>query len=118
MLIAALLAGAIGSTAVAQPAPVVAAVDLNAEQRALVAQLTADKAITVARERGIAAADQQKLYEQLNVKDQALREAERWAAGNASKLAEVRKARDRIAKERQEKGELPDGNIRTVKRVR
>src|SRR5689334_17068767 len=99
--IAALLCGVIGLTATALAAPSAASVDLNAEQRDLVAQLTVDKAITVARERRIAEADQEKLYKQLKVKDHALRVAERRAAGNAAKLAEVRRARDQIASERQ-----------------
>jgi hypothetical protein len=46
MLIAALICGALVGTAAAQPAPAAAAVDLNAEQRALIAQLTADRAIS------------------------------------------------------------------------
>jgi hypothetical protein len=50
ILIAALLCGVIGLTATALAAPSAASVDLNAEQRALIAQLTADKAITVALE--------------------------------------------------------------------
>jgi tetratricopeptide (TPR) repeat protein len=101
ILIAALIGGVLGLTAAAQPAPVAVGIDLNAEQRVLIAQLTADKAITVARERRIAEADQEKLYEQLKVKDQALRVAKRQAAGNAAELAEVRKARGQIARERQ-----------------
>jgi len=100
-LIAASLCGVIASTAAAQPAPVAGAVDLNSEQRVLIAQLTADKAITVARERRIAAADQLTLCEQLKVKGQKVRAAERRASGNAARTAEVRKARDQIASERQ-----------------
>ena len=68
ILMAVLLCGVIGRPATAQPGPIAASVDLNAEQRALIAQLTADKAITVARERRIAEADQERLYEQLKAK--------------------------------------------------
>jgi len=96
-----LIAVLLGLTATTLAAPSTVSVDLNAERRELIAQLTADKAITVARERRIAAVDQEKLYEQLKVKDQALRLAEKRAAGNAAKLAEVRKTRDQIASERQ-----------------
>ena len=95
------LCGLIAMVATGLAAPSAAGVDLNAEQRALIAQLTADKAITIARERKLAEADQEKLYEQLKVKDQALRVAGRRAAGNASKLAELRRSRGRIATERQ-----------------
>lgn len=79
ILIAALICDVFDLTASAQPAPSARSVDPNAEQRAraLLAQLTADKAITVARERRIAEADREKLYEQLKVKDQALRLAEK-----------------------------------------
>jgi hypothetical protein len=91
----------ISATPIAWAAPPTTGVDLNAEQRALIAQLTTDKAITVARERQIAAADQENLYEQLKVKDRALREAERQAAGHAAKLSEAGKARDPIERERQ-----------------
>jgi len=101
MLLAALLGGVLVLTTNAWAAPLAADADLNTEQRALVAQLTADKAITVARERQIAATDQDRLYEQLKNKDQALQLAERRAAGNAARLAELRKAREQIASERQ-----------------
>lgn len=85
----------------ARAAPPITGGDFNVEQRLLIAQLTADKAIMVARERRMAAADQEKVYEQLKIKDRALRAAERRATGNAAKLAELRKAREQVARERQ-----------------
>jgi hypothetical protein len=94
--------GVIGLAATGTAAqPVTAGVDLNAKQRSLIEQLTADKAITVARERRIADADQEALYQQLKAKDRELRVAEAKAAGHAAELARVRKARDQIARERQ-----------------
>jgi hypothetical protein len=82
--------------------PGMASVDLNADQRSLVAQLTAERAITLANERRLADAAQDELYKQLAAKDRAQRAAEARAAGNAAELARVRKARDEIAQQRQE----------------
>jgi hypothetical protein len=78
------------------------AVDLNADQRALIEQLTADKALAVARERRIAADEQETLNRELDAQDRKLRAAEARASGNAAELAQVRKERDRIARQRQE----------------
>jgi hypothetical protein len=78
------------------------AVDLNADQRALIEQLTADKALAVARERRIAADEQEALNRELDAQDRKLRAADARASGNAAGLARVRKERDRIARQRQE----------------
>src|SRR5262249_38862891 len=68
----------------------------------LVIQLTAERAVTLAREHRLADEAQQRFYEQLAAKDQALRAAQARAAGNAAELARVRKARDEIARQREE----------------
>jgi hypothetical protein len=86
--------------AVADPSG--ARVDLNADQRALVAQLTAERAITLANERRLADAAQEALYGQLVAKDRELRAVQARAAGNAAELGRVRRARDQIARQRQE----------------
>ncbi len=102
-LLVGFLGGAIcwrATDATANPGVVI--VDLNADQRSLVAQLTAERAITLANERRLADAAQAELYKQLAAKDRAQRAAEARAAGNAAELARVRKARDEIAKARQE----------------
>jgi hypothetical protein len=101
-VIAGVLCGPLGGTtpeASAGPASVGA--DLNAEQRALIEQLTADKAIAIARERRLVEADEEKLYDELQAKDRAQRVAERHASGNAAELARIRRIRDQIAAERQ-----------------
>ena len=103
-LLVGFLCGVVGVSAtmesVAGPATTV--VDPTAEQRFVIEQLTADKAMTVANERRIADAKQNQLYEQLQAKDRELRVAQGRAAGNAAELTRVRKARDEIAKQRQE----------------
>ena len=76
-------------------------VDLNADQRALIEQLTADKALAVARERRIAADEQEALNRRLDEQDRALRVTEAKVAVYAVTLAQVRRDRDRIAKQRQ-----------------
>jgi len=48
-------------------------VDLNADQCSLVIQLTAERAVTLAREHRLADEAQERYYEQLEAKDQALR---------------------------------------------
>ena len=83
----------------AQPAAV--QVDLNADQRSLVIQLTAERAVTLAREHRLADVAQQRFYEQVTAKDQALRAAQARAAGKAAELARVREARDEIARQRE-----------------
>src|SRR5436190_14394305 len=80
----------------------VAMMDLDADRRAIVLRLTAERAITLASARGLADAAQDELYHQLEIKDRALRAALTRAAGNAAELARVRQARDEIAKQRQE----------------
>src|SRR3954463_10906714 len=103
LLTGALLVGllwALQVTAGAQPAAV--QVDLNADQRSLVIQLTAERAVTLAREHRLADEAQERFYEQLAAKDQALRSAQARAAGNAADLSRVRKARDEIARQREE----------------
>ena len=75
--------------------------DLEADRRAIVVRLTAERAITLASARGLADAAQDELYRQLEVKDRALRAALSRAAGNAAELARVRQARDEIARQRQ-----------------
>ncbi|TMQ27520.1 MAG: hypothetical protein E6J90_02440, partial [Deltaproteobacteria bacterium] len=97
VVVIAALSGAV--IAVADPT---AEGDLNADKRALVAQLTAERAITLARERRLADAAQEELYHRLAVKDRALRVAEAKAAGNAAERDQARKARDEIARQRQE----------------
>ena len=99
-LTGALLVGllwALQLTAGAQPAAV--QVDLNADQRSLVLQLTAERAVTLAREHRLADEAQERFYQQLAAKDQALRAAQARAAGQAAELAQVRKARDEIARQ-------------------
>jgi hypothetical protein len=75
--------------------------DLNADQRALVAQLTAERALTLANERRLADAAQEALYGQLAAKDRELRAAQVRAAGNIAELNRVRQARDEITRQRQ-----------------
>ena len=73
-LAGALLVGwlwALRVTAGAEPAA--GQVDLNADQRSLVIQLTAERAVTLAREHRLADEAQKRFYEQLAAKDQALR---------------------------------------------
>jgi hypothetical protein len=79
-----------------------AAADPDADRRALVLRLTAERAITLASARGLADNAQDELYRQLEVKDRELRAALSRASGNATELARVRKARDEIARQRQE----------------
>jgi hypothetical protein len=99
VLLVGLLCGVMGWAATeAMAVPAAAEVDINAEQRFLIEQLTADKAITVARERRLADSAQEELYKQLEAKDRAQRAAEARASGNAAELARVRKARDQIAR--------------------
>jgi len=93
----AVISGAV--VAMADPA---AGGDLNADTRALVAQLTAERAITLAKERRLADAAQEELYRQLAAKDLALRAAKDLAAGNAAERDRMRKARDEIARQRQD----------------
>jgi len=86
-LLVGFLGGVLGwSASDAGADPGVAAVDLNADARALVAQLTAERAINLANARGQADAAQDELYKQLNDKDRALRAAHARAAGNATAL--------------------------------
>ncbi len=102
MLLAAMLCGAAvpaPSVAHAQPA---AAEDLNAEQRSLIEQLTADKAMSVARERRLADEAQERLYAVLATKDRALRAAEVRAKGRAAELARLRRERDGITRQREQ----------------
>jgi tetratricopeptide (TPR) repeat protein len=102
LLVGALLVGswwAILGAAGAQPA--VIQVDLNADQRSLVIQLTAERAVTLIREHRRADEAQERFYERLAAKDQALRVSQVHAAGNAAELARVRKARDEIARQRE-----------------
>lgn len=102
-LLVALLGGALGGSASdARADSGVATVDLNTDVRSLVAQLTAERAITLANARGQADAAQDELYKQLNDKDRALRSAQAKAAGNAAALALARKDRDEIARQREE----------------
>lgn len=93
----AVISGAV--VAVADP---VAGGDLNADTRALVAQLTAERAITLAKERRLADGAQEELYHQLAAKDRALRAARAQATGNAAERERARKERDEIARQRQE----------------
>jgi len=81
-------------------APAEVAVDTSVEQRLLVEQFIPDKAITVARERWLVDAEQEKFNELLRAKDQVLRAAETHAPGNAVELPRMRQARDKIASER------------------
>src|SRR5262249_35446745 len=74
--------------------------DLNVEMRAVVAKLTADKALAVANAHTIAAIEQEALNRQLEEKDRKLRDAEARAAGNKAEVARIRKDRDAIAQER------------------
>jgi hypothetical protein len=99
LLVGAVL-GAMGTAPVAVAAPPATAAVADAESRLLVEQLVADKAITVARERRLAEADEEELLAALATKDQALRAAEAEAVGREAELSRVRKARDRIASER------------------
>jgi hypothetical protein len=92
------LTGVLG-WAVAVMANPSASVDLNTDQRALVAQLTAERAITLANERRLADAAQDELYKRLKDKDRALRAAQARANGNANELDRVRKERDEIARQ-------------------
>ncbi|HEX7942083.1 MAG TPA: hypothetical protein VF488_09775 [Gemmatimonadaceae bacterium] len=96
-VVIATLSGAV--VAVADPA---AGGDLNADTRALVAQLTAERAITLAKERRLADAAQEELSRRLAAQDLARRAAEAKAAGNAAALLQARKARDEIARQREE----------------
>lgn len=84
----------------AMAGPAGAAIDVDADRRFLIEQLTAERAITVARERRLADIEQEQLLELLRAKDRALREAQARAIGNAEELARVRKARDEIARQR------------------
>jgi tetratricopeptide (TPR) repeat protein len=76
-------------------------VDINAGQRALIEQLIADKAITLATARREAYEDRAKLSKDLDAKHRALRAAVARESGNAAELARVRKERDEIARQRQ-----------------
>jgi len=97
------LSGALGwSASDASADPGVAMVDLNADVRSLIAQLMAERAITLANARGQADAAQDELYKRLNDKDRALRAAQAKAAGNAAALAKARKDRDEVARQREE----------------
>jgi Tetratricopeptide repeat len=104
MLLVGFLCGVVGvsTTTEAVAGPAATVIDPTAEQRFVIEQLTADKAMTVANERRIADARQNQLYEQLQATDRELRVAQGRAAGHAAALARVRKARDEIAKQRQE----------------
>src|SRR5262245_20679826 len=73
-------------------------VDLNAEQRALVWKLTADKALAVANERRLAIEEQAALNRRLDEQDRKLRAAEQRARGNRAELARIREERDQIAR--------------------
>jgi hypothetical protein len=103
-LLVGFLCGVVGlsATTEAVAGPATTVVDPTAEQRFVIEQLTADKAMTVANERRIADAKQNQLYEQLQAKDRELGVAQGRAAGNAAELTRVRKARNEIAKQRQE----------------
>jgi tetratricopeptide (TPR) repeat protein len=84
-------------------APAVAApADLDTDQRALIDKLTADRALAVANERRIAADEQAALNDGLEAQDRAMRAAASKAAGDAAKLAQLRKQRDGIARQRRE----------------
>src|SRR5258708_1117080 len=94
-----LLCAAVGLAAMAAPAS--AGTDLNAEQRALVEQLTADQATAVPRARRVAPAHQPEPDDKLQVQGKGLRTAGARAAGNVAELVRLRKTRDQIATERQ-----------------
>jgi chromosome segregation ATPase len=96
-VVIAAISGAV--VAVADPA---AGGDLNADKRALVAQLTAERAITLARERRLADAALEELSRRLAAQDLARRAAEAKAADNAAALRQARKARGEIARQREE----------------
>jgi tetratricopeptide (TPR) repeat protein len=102
VVVVGIVCGAMGWAA-AQPIAgrAAAGVDVDAERRFLIDQLTADKAITLATARRIADAKQEELHRKLQARDRALRAAEVRASGNAAELARIRKARDQIAAERQ-----------------
>jgi Flp pilus assembly protein TadD len=102
-LLVGLLGGAlVGAARDAHAAPSAEAVDLNADTRSLVAQLTAERALTLANARGQADAAQDELYKQLNDKDRALRAAQARAAHNAAALAQARKDRAELARQRED----------------
>ena len=73
----------------------------SAERWRLVVELTAERALTLARERRLAERAQTELFDQLQAADRAARSAAARAAGNAAELARVRRARDTIARQRQ-----------------
>jgi hypothetical protein len=103
-LLVGFLCGVLGlavTKAMAAPIAAGAPVDLNADQRALIEQLIADKAITLATARREAYEDRAKLSKDLDAKHRALRAAVARESGNAAELARVRKERDEIARQRQ-----------------
>jgi hypothetical protein len=76
--------------------------DLDSDRRALVAKLTADRALTIACVRQIAAEEYARLNMALEGRDRALRAAATRAAGDAAKLKRIRHERDEIARQRRE----------------
>jgi len=115
MVVVGFVCGAMGWAA-AQPIAgrAAAGMDVEAERRFLIDQLTADKAITLATARRIADAKQEELHRQLQARDRALRAAEARAAGNAAELVRIRKARDQIDAERQALVTALDNRGRTL----
>jgi tetratricopeptide (TPR) repeat protein len=74
--------------------------DLDADRRAIVAKLTADRMLAIANERRIAADEYASLNRRLEGRDRALRAAAGHAAGDAAKLRRIRHERDEIARQR------------------
>jgi hypothetical protein len=82
---------------VAQPSA-----DLDPDRRAVVAKLTADRALAIANERRIAADEYARLNRRLEERDRALRATAARSAGDAAKLHRIRDQRDEIARQRRE----------------
>jgi tetratricopeptide (TPR) repeat protein len=76
--------------------------DLDSDRRAVVAKLTADRALTIASERQVAADEYARLNRALEGRDRALRAAVARSAGDAAKLQRIRHQRDEIARQRRE----------------